>query len=210
MNIGIIGAGNVGGTLGKRWAKNGHNIVFASREPGGEKMKQLLHETGHGATAVSNSQVARSSDVLLLSTPWPATEEALKSAGDLAGKTIIDATNPLLPSLDGLSVGCTDSAAEQVARWATGAKVVKALNTVGFNIMADNSFTAGKVAMFYCGDDADAKKTVAGLIGELGFDALDAGPLKQARLLEPFALLWITLALKGGYGRDIGFELLRR
>lgn len=97
-----------------------------------------------------------------------------------------------------------------VAKWATGAKVVKAFNTVGFNIMADPRFEGGRTAMFYCGDDAKAKSTVAGLINELGFEALDAGPLTQARLLEPFALLWISLALQYGYGREIAFQLLRR
>jgi len=208
VNIGIIGSGNVGGTLGKRWAANGHRVVFSSRAP--EKLQPLVEEAGHAARAASPTEAAASSDVVLVATPWPATEEALKSAGDLTGKIVVDATNPLLPSLDGLSTGCTDSAGEQVARWAPGAKVVKALNTVGANVMADPKFPERRVAMFYCGDDASAKKTVAGLIGELGFEPLDAGPLTQARLLEPFALLWITLALKHGYGRDIGFEFLRR
>ena len=210
MNIGIIGSGNVGGTLGKRWAQNGHLVFFASRDPESANVKQLVASAGAKAKAGTNAECAASSDVLLLSTPWPATEQAIRSCGDLTGKILIDATNPLAPNLEGLTVGCTDSGAEAVARWATGAKVVKAMNTVGYNIMADPSFPVGRVAMFYCGDDAGAKKTVAGLIDELGFEALDAGPLKQARLLEPFALLWITLALKYGYGREIGFELLRR
>jgi predicted dinucleotide-binding enzyme len=210
MNIGIIGAGNVGGTLGTRWAGNGHNVVFASREPQSPAMQELLRRAGPTARSADNREAASASDVLLLATPWPAAEEALKSAGNLSGRIIIDATNPLQPTLDGLSVGCNDSAGEQVARWAAGARVVKAINTVGSNIMADPSFGDGKVAMFYCGDDAEAKKIVRGLIEELGFEALDAGPLTQARLLEPFALLWITLALKYGFGREIGFELLRR
>jgi 8-hydroxy-5-deazaflavin:NADPH oxidoreductase len=192
MKIGIIGAGNVGGTLGRRWAQNGHAVCFASR------------------TAGNNAECAAASDVILLATPWPAAEEAIRSCGDLTGKIVVDATNPLLPTLDGLSVGCTNSAGEQVAQWARGARVVKALNTVGYNIMENPTFSGGRVAMFYCGDDAAAKKTVAALVEELGFEALDAGPLTQARLLEPFALLWITMALKYGYGREIGFELLRR
>ena len=210
MKIGIIGAGNVGGTLGRRWAENGHAVFFASRDPKSESVKQLVAAAGAGARSGTNAECAAASEVLLLSTPWPATQEALKNCGDLKDKILIDATNPLAPCLDGLTVGCTDSAAEQIAAWAPGARVVKALNTVGFNIMADPSFAGGPVAMFYCGDDTDAKTIVEGLISELGFEALDAGPLKQARLLEPFALLWITLALKYGYGREIGFELLRR
>jgi len=210
QKIGIIGAGNVGGVLGTRWAKSGHTVVFGSRKPESEEIKILV--SGAGATA-SNGTIAQAvsaSDVLLLSTPWPAAEEALKSAGDLSGKILIDATNPVRPQLDGLLLGNMTSGGEQVAAWAPEAKVVKAFNTVGNNVMANPEFSAGKVAMFYCGDDAEAKRTVASLIGELGFDPLDAGPLTQARLLEPFALLWISLALKYGYSREIAFEFLRR
>ena len=94
-----------------------------------------------------------------------------------------------------------------VAQWAKGAKVVKAFNTVGANVMADATFEGGPVAMFYCGDDAPSKRVVTAPIKELGFDA---GPLNQARVLEPFALLWISLALKYGYSREIAFRLLRR
>jgi NADPH-dependent F420 reductase len=210
MDIGIIGSGNVGGTLGLRWAAKGHKILFASRDPQSEKSQALVAKCGPDARTGSSAEAASASDVLLLATPWPATEEALRSAGDLSGKIVIDATNPLLPGLEGLSIGCTQSAGEQVAEWAKGARVVKAMNTVGSNIMTDPKFEQRDVAMFYCGDDSEAKRVVAELIRELGFEALDAGPLTQARLLEPFALLWISLALKYGYGREIGFELLRR
>ena len=96
------------------------------------------------------------------------------------------ATNPLLPGFTGLAVGTTTSDAEQVAQWVPGAKVVKKFNTVGYNIIADPQFSEGPVAMFYCGDDAEVKRTVASLIAELGFELLDAGPLTQARLLEAF------------------------
>lgn len=210
MNIAIIGAGNVGGTLGKRWSGNGHQVVFGSREPKSEKARNLADEAGPNAKVASNAEAAGASEIVLVATPFPAARQALREAGSLAGKIVIDATNPLLPTLEGLSVGLTDSAAEQVASWATGAKVVKALNTVGYNIMANPDFGQRRVAMFYCGDDTDAKKTVASLIAELGFEALDAGPLKQARVLEPFATLWISLALQHGYGTNIAFELLRR
>jgi predicted dinucleotide-binding enzyme len=97
-----------------------------------------------------------------------------------------------------------------VAQWASGAKVVKAFNTVGANIMADPSFEGHKPVMFYCGDDDQAKQVVKQLISELVFEAVDAGPLKQARLLEPFAQLWISLAYAQGMGREFAFELLRR
>ena len=210
MKIGIIGSGNVGGTLGRRWAKNGHNVIFSTREAPSAALREVLAQGGPTARIGSVEEVARESEVLLLATPWEAAQNALASAGDLTGKVLIDAINPLLPGLAGLAAGTTTSGGEMVAQWATGAKVVKAFNTVGFNIMADPRFEGGRTAMFYCGDDAKAKSTVAGLINELGFEALDAGPLTQARLLEPFALLWISVALQYGYGREIAFQLLRR
>ena len=152
----------------------------------------------------------RSSEALLLATPWPATKAVLQGLGDLAGKVIVDATNPLLPDLSGLALGTTTSGAEQDAGWAPGAKVVKAFNTVGFNIMDNPAFGADRPVMFYCGDDAASKQTAKPLVEQLGFQAVDAGPLAQARLLEPFALLWISLALVHGQGREMAFKLLRR
>ena len=210
MRIGILGSGNVGGTLGRRWARNGHTVVFSSRNPESAEMKRLIDEAGPTAHAATVAEAACSSDVVLVATPWPATRDAVAAAGDLTGKVLIDATNPLLPSLDGLAVGTTTSGGEQVAAWARGARVVKAFNTVGFNIMANPRFDGGAALLFYCGDDATAKQAVHGLAEELGFDPKDAGPLPRARLLEPFALLWISLAFTPGHGRDFAFQLLTR
>jgi 8-hydroxy-5-deazaflavin:NADPH oxidoreductase len=210
MNLGIIGSGNVGGTLGTRWAQAGHQVAFASREIDSPDIQKLVSKAGPSARAATVPQAAAFGDVLVLATPWLAAKEALQSAGDLTGKVLLDATNPVLPNLEGLEVGTTTSGGEQVAGWARGAKLVKIFNTVGFNIMADPRFGENRAILFYCGDDSAAKKTAAQLAAELDFDPLDAGPLKQARLLEPFALLWITLANFYGYSRDIAFELLRR
>jgi hypothetical protein len=209
MRIGIIGSGNVGGTLGSRWAQAGHEVAFSSREPQSEKMKELVAKAGPTARAATPDAAAQTSDVVVLSIPWNAAKEAIESLGDISGKVIIDAINPLLPDLSGLQLGTTTSAAEQVAAWAPRARVVKCFNSVGFNIMANPAFGAEKAVMFYCGDDASAKQTVKQLTEELGFDAVDAGPLRQARVLEPFAMLWISLAF-GGHGREIAFRLLRR
>lgn len=210
MKIGIIGAGNVGGTLGSRWAKAGHTVVFSATDPSSPKMVELIAKAGPNARAASTLEAVDASDIVVLATPWEAVQEIVEAAKSWEGKIVIDATNPLLPQLAGLSVGTTTSAAEAVAKWAPGAKVVKAFNTVGANIMADPEFAGHKVALFYCGDDAEAKQTVHALAVELGFDALDAGPLTQARVLEPFALLWISLAFTAGFGREIGFQFLRR
>lgn len=126
------------------------------------------------------------------------------------GKVLIDATNPLLPNLAGLEVGTSSSGAELIASWAPGARVVKAFNTFGANVMATPEFGGARPVLFYCGDDGAAKSAVGELAEAIGFDAKDAGPLRQARLLEPFALLWISLAMAQGYGWDIAFQLLKR
>jgi len=97
-----------------------------------------------------------------------------------------------------------------VAEWAPEAKVVKIFNTTGDNNMRNPVFGAERVTMFYCGDDKGAKEIAGRLASDLGFEPLDSGPLSQARLLEPAALLWITLAVKYGLGRDIGYKLMRR
>jgi 8-hydroxy-5-deazaflavin:NADPH oxidoreductase len=210
MKIGIIGSGNVGGALGIRWAQCGHSVVFGSRKPDSDEITQLVARAGASARAAALAEAAQKSDVLLLATPWPVAKEVLSGLGHLAGKIVIDATNPLLPQFSGLEYGTTTSGGEHVARWAKGAKVVKAFNTVGYNILENAAFGAERPAMFYCGDDVTTKQTVHQLAEELGFDGIDAGPLSQARLLEPFALLWISLALGQGHGCEIACKLLRR
>jgi predicted dinucleotide-binding enzyme len=208
MTIGIIGSGSVGGTLGTRWARAGHGVTFSSRKPESKEMRELVETAGPNARAGAVADAVQA-DIILLATPWPNTEEALRSAGSLSGKILIDATNPLL-GLDALDVGNTNSGGEQVAQWARGAKVVKAFNTVGNNVMGNPAFGDLRPVLFYCGDDQAAKQTVRALISELGFEAADAGPLSQARVLEPFALLWISLAFKEGWGREFAFQVLRR
>lgn len=210
MKIGIIGSGNVGGVLGKRWARLGHQVVFSTRRPDSEDITQLVEQAGPNARAATAAETVAASDILLLATPWPATQEIVTGLGSLDGKILIDATNPLLPRLAGLEFANTTSGAEQVAGWAKGATVVKGFNTIGNNIMEKTEFSGGVPVLFYCGDDKTAKAQVHQLAVELGFDANDAGPLTQARLLEPFALLWISLAMVQGYGREMAFQLLRR
>jgi 8-hydroxy-5-deazaflavin:NADPH oxidoreductase len=204
LKIAVIGAGNVGSTLGGRWATQGYDVVFGVREPGSEKYKAL------GAPTATPAEAAAQADVVLLATPWPATQEAIASLGDLSGKIVLDATNPLKPQLAGLTHGFDTSGGEQVATWASGARVVKVFNTTGFDNMADPNYPEGRATMLYCGDDLEAKALAHELVLALGFEPQDAGSLTQARLLEPFALLWISLAYQQGLGRDFAFRLLRR
>jgi predicted dinucleotide-binding enzyme len=210
MKIAIVGAGNVGGTLGKGWAKKGHNIFFGVRHPQDDKIRQLVQSIGPKAQADTVADAAAFGEVVVLATPWQATEAAVREAGDLSGKVLIDCTNPLTPDFSGLEVGFSTSGAEQVARWAKGAKVFKAFNTTGYNIMADPVIDGTRTVMFVCGDDEAAKPAVLRLASDIGFDAIDAGKLVQARLLEPWAMLWISLTFAGNVGREFGFALLRR
>lgn len=210
MKIAIIGAGNVGGALGKGWAAKGHSIFFGVPDPKSEKARALVNSIGGGVRAGSVAEAAASAEAIVLATPWPAAEAAIRAAGNLAGKILMDCTNPLAPDLSGLVIGHTTSAGEEVARWARGARVVKAFNTTGAGNMANARYDSQRPTMCVCGDDAEAKTAVAKLAEDLGFEAIDAGPLANARLLEPFAMLWIYLAVKQGLGPNIAFKLLRR
>lgn len=214
MNIAIIGAGNVGGTLGGRWAKGGHKVIFGSRKPDDPKMKKVLEAAGSNARAASVSEAAQSSDVIVLTTPWDVAHDAIKSAGNLSGKILVDVTNPLASTPDtlkrGLVIGHTTSAGEQVAGWAKGARTVKAFNTTGFPNMANPAYGQQKASMFICGDDAEAKNIVKSLSDELGFETFDAGPITSARYLESLAMLWINLAVNMGWGPNFVFKVLKR
>jgi len=211
MKIAVIGAGNVGGALGTLWAGKGHEIMFGVRDPSSRVLAQLVKSSSGQVRAASVREAATFGEVVVLATPWPATENAIRSAGNLAGKTVIDCTNPLAPDLSGLVVGTSNSAGEEVARWAVGARVVKAFNTIGAGNFANPRFGADAASMFIAGDDAAAKAVATRLAAELGFEVVDTGPLPAARWLEPLAMLWIHLAYKQGFGpTGHAFRLLRR
>ena len=213
MKLGIIGAGNVGGTLGTAWAqKAGHDICFGVRDPQSDKTQALLRTLGGKARAGTAAEAAAFGDMIVLTTPWTAAEAAIRSMGNLSGKIILDATNPLARGADGisLSIGHSTSAGEMVQEWAKGAAVFKTLNTTGFGNMANPVYGAVKSVMFVAGDDSANKPKVMDLVAALGFDVIDAGPLRNARLLEAHAMLWIDLALQRGHGRDWAFARVKR
>ena len=212
MKLGIIGGGNVGGTLGKAWARRGHDICYGVTDPSAEKTRALVRETGAGARAGKAADAAAFGDIVVLAAPWSRVEAILQETGGLAGKIVIDCTNPLgmVDGNMGLVIGHTTSAGETVQRLAPDACVVKSLNTTGFGNMADPVFGGHKSVMFIAGDDDAAKRIVGDLVGELGFEVIDAGAMSAARLLEPHAMLWIHLARNRGLGRDFAFALLRR
>jgi NADPH-dependent F420 reductase len=214
MKIAVIGAGNVGGTLGKRWAQAGHEVAFGARDPADARVAALVRESGPGAQAASVPEAARGADVVALAVPWENAQEALAAAGELRGRILIDATNPVVLTPEGLRrglvIGHTTSGAEEVARWAEGARVVKAFNTTGWPNMADPLYGSQGLSMPLCGDDAEAKKVVADLARQLGFEPVDVGPLRSARYLEPLAMLWIDLAVLQGFGTNFGFQVVKR
>jgi len=210
MKIAVIGIGNVGGTLGPAWAKAGHEVIYGVRDPNSEKVKNLLAKTGHDAAAAGVAEAAASGDIIVFATPWTATQEAIKAAGNLTGKLVVDCTNPIAPDLKGLSIGTTTSAGEQVAQWAKGAKVVKAFNTTGSGNMASPLYAAQPVTMLICGDDPEAREKVARLAKDVGFEPCITGPLYHARYFEPMAMLWVDMAYLQGRGPDFAYKIMSR
>jgi predicted dinucleotide-binding enzyme len=209
MNIAIVGSGKMGSGLGGIWAKKGHHVIFSySRNP--EKIEALAR-AHTGAAAATPAKAVQQSDVVLLSVRWSSIDDALKACGTLDGKIVIDCTNPITPDLE-LAVGLTSSAAEEIAKSAPGARVVKAFNTAFAELYHSESrlFGSRMITMFYCGDDDEAKKSAAKLITETGFSPIDCGPLRCARYLEPVAVLMIQLGRGMGLGTNTALTLERR
>lgn len=210
MKIGIFGAGSVGAALGTAWARKGHQVFFGVPHPQDTKSQGLVKSIGRNAATGTFAQAAAASEVVVLATPWPAVPDALRDAGNLDGKILIDCTNPLSSDFTCLAMGHTTSSAEQISQWATGAKVFKAFNQTGFNNMENPEYAGQRSVMFICGDDQAARPVLLKLVSDVGFDAIDAGALVIARLLEPLAMLWIHLANAQGLGRNFAFGILRR
>ncbi len=208
MNITLLGAGNVARALGLAFAGVGHAVTFGVRDPATTAHIELGAK--HGVRVVAIDAAAEGSAIVVLATPYAQAADALAAARPPAGVIVIDATNPVRPDFAGLVVGHTDSAGEQVQRLAPQARVVKAFNTIGFNVMADPAFGDRRALMYIAGNDADAKAKVLELARAIGFEALDLGDISQSRLLEPLALVWIRSAYALGLGREIAFGLLRR
>jgi predicted dinucleotide-binding enzyme len=207
MRIAVVGAGSVGATLGQAWIEQGEDVIWGVRNPSDRKHAALPKER-----VKTPAEAAKHAEVVVIATPWSAAEAAIKSLGSLAGKIVIDCMNPLGMGAGGLQlvVGFNTSAGEEVANWAPGAFVFKAFNTTGAGNMAAARDFPVKPVMPVAGDDAARKATVMELVGKLGFEPADAGPLQNARLLEPLAMFWIDQAMKRGRGREFAFALVER
>lgn len=214
MKVGMLGSGGVGQSLGLGFASLGHEVMMGSRNPGKNEIKSWRARVGAKASAGTLAQAAAFGDLAVLATQWSGTENAIRLAGPdhLAGKVLIDATNPLLvlpKALPALAVGGGDSAGEQVQRWLPKARVVKAFNTVNHAHMVKPSFPGGPPDMFICGNDAAAKKLVSGICRDFGWGVIDMGGIEAARLLEPLALIYIQNAIRTGCW-DYAFKLLKK
>jgi len=210
VTIAIIGSGNAGSALARGWSRAGQRVVLGARDVSAPKVTTLARETR--ADAKPPAEAAAAADVVVLALPWQVAEGAVKALGGLKDKVVIDCMNPLSMQDGklGLDRGFTTSAAETLAQWIPQARIVKTLNQVGANLMADNAALPHRPVMFMAGNDAAAKATVSVLLTALGFEPLDAGDLTKARLLEPFAMLWINQALIQGKGRDWAFAAVGR
>ena len=211
MKIAIMGAGNVGKALGSGWGRAGHEISFGVPDPFDPRHEKAAEMAGNAIVA-SVADAANSADLLAFAVPWDAVPEVIGRCGPLAGKIIIDATNPLSFGEHGLALalGFATSGGEEIARLAPEASVFKTLNQVGFAVIADATGYSTRPAMFVAGDDDTRKPLVSDLVEDLGFEAIDAGPLCTARLLEPYAMLWIDQAVNRGAPTNNAFAFMRR
>ena len=197
--IAMIGTGNVGSALGQRFAELGHRIVYGSREPERDDVRALVARTGAGASAATPSVAARGADIVVLALPWEVVEAVTRDLGSLAGVVVIDPTNPRTTAADGLrDYAFAGSNAERVQAAAPDAFVVKAFSTLGVETMLDPASAGGPVTVPLVGDDARAKRAVAGLIRGIGLEPLDVGPLRYARIIEGLHYLRYNAGEIGG------------
>ena len=193
--------GNMGAAFARRLAAADHEVAIAAQRL--DEARKVASEVGHRVRAVPREELAEGTDLLILATPYGASVDALRAVGHTDGKTVIDISNPYTQDMSGLVVGHTTSAAEEIQRAVPGVKIVKAFNTVFSAVLGAEPGGDSKVQVFYAGDDAGAKDTVRRLTESIGLEAVDSGPLTNARYLEPLGMLNIWLGYVGGRGMNI-------
>ena len=209
MNILLLGAGNMGSALAQQFSKAGHAVRIAATSL---DKAQSVASTLPGVTAAETLGSADATDVVLVATPYDQAVAALTAAGSLDGKVIIDVSNPLTADFMGLTIGHSTSAAEEIAKAFPDAEVVKAFNTLFAQVIAEGpSFADGQTAAAFLASDSErAKATAKSLAESIGFDVIDAGPLKNARYLEPLGGLNIYFGYGAGQGTAIAPTWIRR
>lgn len=211
MRIGILGSGLMGGKLGTLFARAGHEVVF-SYSHSERKLKRLAREAGKKARAGTPAEAAGESDVLLLAVHWSRVDDVLHQAGNVAGKVIVSCALPMNDDDSALVVADTSSGAEALAKKVRKARVVAAFGTVPSEVLFgvyEARRRKRRPSLVYCGDDGGAKEVAAGLIRDVGFDPVDAGPLRTARYIEPFTLLMARLAYEGDGGPELAYRFER-
>ncbi len=211
MRVGILGSGLMGGKLGTLFARAGHEVVF-SYARSKEKLNKLAKDAKGNARAGTPREAAQDADALLLAVHWSRIDDVLSEAGDLSGKVILTCSLPMDAGNTRLVIGLTTSGAEELAKKVPKSRVVCAFNTVPsevfFGVYAARR-KANKPSLVYCGDDTSGKEIAAELIRDVGFDPVDAGPLRIARYMEPFALLMAQFAYEGKEGPELAYRFER-
>ena len=202
MKIAVIGTGKMGQTLAERIRDAGHEVAMGSRDPAGRQVASAIPVT-------TMIEAVNSSEIVAFAFPWHALTDVLREVGTLRGKIVIDAINPFMSS-GSLAIGHKTSAGEIIQHELPRAEVVKAFNHIHWQILADPDFAGERPDLFYCGDYNRGKRLVAELAEQLGFRPVDAGPMKQARALEPLAYLWVQMAYNYGHGPDFAFKIIER
>lgn len=206
MKIAIIGSGHIGGGLGRAWAKKGHAVTFGARDPKDAELSAMCASIG--ARAATVAEAAKEAEVVVLAAPFKALDDVLAQTGDLAGKVVVDCTNAVAPGM-ALQYGHETSAVEELQKKIPRARVFKSFNAQGAENLANPSYDGVPATNFFCGDDEEGRKVVKQLVEDVGFDPVDAGPLANARFVEPMMILWILSSQAMGT-RDLAFKLLRR
>ena len=206
MKIAIIGTGNVGTVLGRRLAGANHEVSFVSRDPSREALQELRSLPGVVAIEASIQHTIGKQDLLIYAAPYTQAQATLTAVESFHNTILIDCTNPLNRSFDGLDLLGARSAGEAIAGWARDARVVKAFNTSSVAAMNDPSFSGQMATQFYCGDDIEAKQVVASLIRDLQMEPVDAGPLSNSQYLESMAMLYIHSRRSRRLGRKLCAE----
>jgi 8-hydroxy-5-deazaflavin:NADPH oxidoreductase len=211
MRIGILGSGLMGGKLGTLFARAGHEVVF-SYARSNRKLQRLAREAQGNARAGTPAEAAREADALLLAVHWSRVDEVTKQAGDLSGKVVVSCSLPMNADSTELVIAHTSSGAEALQRKLRRARVVAAFGTVPSEVLFGVFEARRKTtrpSLVYCGDHQEAKEVAATLIRDVGFDPVDAGPLRIARYAEPFALLVAQLAYEGEAGPELAYRFER-